>query len=751
MTFSVSIVICTDGRRDSLKVTLESLRFLNYRNFEVCVVCGPTEDGTRELVKNWPNPLKSDGNGARNLSISRNLGIRLAAADIVAFLDDDAIPEPEWLDQILAAYADDKVGGVGGFVFDHTGMDFQWRYGTTDRLADADLTWSRAVPEYNFPFSYNYPHLLGANSTFRRSALIDVGGFDEEFDYFLDETDVICRVVDAGWSIRQLENAFVHHKYRESHIRNEARVLRSWYSILKNKLYFGLVHRYGYHSAQDVLKHWQTFVQAQRDSCNWAVSAGYLLEADRQRFEDEADQALCVGFRRGEDGTQRLMDPDVSKVPPPAFLCYFRQPPTSKSRTYCLLTREYGPGPVGGVALYVQELAQGLADLGHQVHVITNVGNASRVDFENGVWVHRLIAPTVASQSAMTKAGPIPEAIYAAALFRQEYLIKLARRKPIDAVYSPIWDCEGAAVLRGGQFPLVVGLQTTMAFWLDSHPQKAADRQFMDSFGRPMLALERELINEAHAVHAISFAIYRDVEKAYELSLEGRAEIVPLGIADTTLLPRVAIPAQPANIDVRLLFVGRLEARKGIDVLLSIAPQLVTEFPCLQIDIVGNDRIPADDGSNYRAVFEKAHGGAPYKSRIVFHGEVENDALRAFFADCDLFVSPSRYESFGLVFVEAMMYGKPVVGCSTGGMVDVIAEGETGLLATPGDAASLLAVLQRLIGDGDLRAKMGAAGRRRYEKLFRRDSMARQVAALLDVAAARWAEQRLNAVRKIAR
>jgi hypothetical protein len=744
-------VICTDGRRDSLKVTLESLRFLNYRNFEVCVVCGPTEDGTRELVSRWSDPLKSDRNNARNLSISRNLGIRLAAGDIVAFLDDDAIPEPEWLDQIVAAYADDTIGGVGGFVFDHTGMDFQWRFGTTDRLADADLTWSRPVPEYNFPFSYNYPHLLGANSTFRRSALIEVGGFDEEFDYFLDETDLICRVVDAGWAIRQLDNAFVHHKSLASNIRSEARVLRSWYSVLKNKLYFGLVHRRGYHSAQDVLKHWQAFVQAQRDSCAWAVSAGHLLEADRQRFEEEADRALCVGFQRGEDGTQRLMSADLSKAPPPGFLSYFRQTPTGKSRTYCLLTREYGPGPVGGVALYVQELAEGLAELGHQVHVITNVGDASRVDFENGVWVHRLIAPTAAPETAMTKAGPIPETIYAVALFRQHYLMKLAQRKPIDAVYSPIWDCEGAAILRGGQFPLVVGLQTTMAFWLDSHPQKAADRQFMDVFGRPMLALERELIDEAHAVHAISPAIYGDIEKAYQLSLKGRAVIIPLGIADTTLLPRSAIPARPANIDVRLLFVGRLEARKGIDVLLSIAPQLLTEFPDLQIDIVGNDRISANDGSNYRDVFEKEHGGMPYAPRIVFHGEVENAALRAFFADCDLFVSPSRYESFGLVFVEAMMYGKPVVGCSIGGMVDVIVEGETGLLAAPADAADLRSALQKLIGDRELRARMGAEGRRRYEELFRRDSMSRQVTTLLDVAAARWAEQQAAAVRKVAR
>ena len=238
---------------------------------------GPTEDGTRELVKSWPDPLKLEYNSARNLSISRNLGIRLAAGDIVAFLDDDAIPEPEWLDQILAAYADEKVGGVGGFVFDHTGMAFQWRYGTTDRLGRADQSWDRAVPEYNFPYSYNFPHLLGANSTFRRSALVSVRGFDEEFDYFLDETDLICRIVDAGWSIRQLNNAFVHHKYHFQSIRDEKRVTRSYYSIFKNKLYYGLIHRHGFHSAAEVTRFWLGEVDDHQKHWDWAISEGILI------------------------------------------------------------------------------------------------------------------------------------------------------------------------------------------------------------------------------------------------------------------------------------------------------------------------------------------------------------------------------------------------------------------------------------------------------------------------------------------
>jgi glycogen(starch) synthase len=745
MQLLTSIVICTDGRPDSLKMTLESLRFLNQRKFEVCVVCGPTEDGTRELVSAWPNPLKIVFNSERNLSISRNIGIRNSAGDIVAFLDDDSIPEPEWLDQILAAYKDPSVGGAGGFVFNHTGMNFQWKFGTTDRLGNADMSWKEAAPELNFPFSYNFPHLLGANSTFRRTALIEVGGFDEEFDYFLDETDLICRIVDNGLLIRQLCNAFVHHKHRASHLRNEANVLRVWYPTLKNKLYYGLIHRHGYHSVHEVIEHWFDFVQTMRETCDWAVYKGFLLRADRERFEKEADQALADGLQRGMNGKVRTMSPEQARAPAPAFLPYSHQSRRGESKTYVLLTREYGPGPVGGGALHVGELAKGLAELGHQVHVVTCVDDVSRVDFEDGVWVHRLVVPSELDEVALTSAGPVPKAIWASTSFREHYIAELALRKAIDAVYALIWDCEGAALLRAKRFPVVLGLQTTFALWLNSHSEKSGNEKYMREFGRPMLALEREMILQSHAVHAISNAIRRDVETAYQVSLsDDRSAVIPLGIADASKERRAPIAPRPQDIDVRLLFAGRLEARKGIDVLLAVAPRLLREFTGLQIDIVGNDRIEAADGSNYRAEFEAANENQSFARRVVFHGEVASEALRAFYADCDVYVSPSRYESFGLVFVEAMTFAKPVVGCRIGGMVEVIANEDTGLLAAPEDAESLYAALRRLIVDPELRARMGAAGRDRYERLFRREIAARGVSDLMERARNRWEQNTLS-------
>jgi len=173
-----SLVIVTDGRADAVLKTIESLQWLDDALFEVTVVCGPTPDGTRERVAAWAPRIKIVHCDVRNISTARNLGAAESAGEILAYIDDDAIPEPEWLARIVAAYEDSSVGAVGGIVYDYTGCSLQYDFASADRMGRADLSWQRACPELNFPFSYSFPHILGANSSFRRRALVAAGGFD---------------------------------------------------------------------------------------------------------------------------------------------------------------------------------------------------------------------------------------------------------------------------------------------------------------------------------------------------------------------------------------------------------------------------------------------------------------------------------------------------------------------------------------------------------------------------------------------
>ena len=145
MPLTFSVVINTNGRLEYLKRTLSGLKYLTYPHFEVCVVAGPTADGTVEYLQSLQGQIKIEHCTEFNLSISRNIGIAMSDGDVVAFIDDDSVPEPEWLADLAKSYTDDSVGAVGGFVYDHTGIEFQARYVTTNRRAYAS-DWDVPTP-----------------------------------------------------------------------------------------------------------------------------------------------------------------------------------------------------------------------------------------------------------------------------------------------------------------------------------------------------------------------------------------------------------------------------------------------------------------------------------------------------------------------------------------------------------------------------------------------------------------------------
>jgi len=722
----VSIVICTDGRARALANTLRCLQYLDGPSFEVCVVRGPTEDGTAEVLVEWSGRIKVARNPERNLSVSRNIGIAMAAGEIVAFVDDDGLPEPAWMQQILRAFDDPQVAGAGGIVMDHTGARVQYLYASADRLGNAD--WQRDTPAdgYGFPFSFNFPYVQGTNSAFRRNALLAIGGFDEEFEFYLDETDLCCRLVDHAWLIRQLPDAIVHHKFLPSAIRTADRVTRVLYPVLKNKLYFSLLNNCGHYPVRLAIEDFIAFAQMQEAGLRHHVEAGRLPRSDLDAFRADVDRAWTVGLERGISGRRRLLQPALLECHNAPFVEFSRLLPQAGREVFVFVSQEYPPGRMGGIGRYIHQMARTVAGLGHHVHVLTPGEGHDRVDFEDGAWVHR-IAPRPAPPMP---AFAIPPHIWAHASTMLDALRGIAQRQSVTAVYAPIWDCEGAAILLDGELPLATGLQTTLRFWLDSHPHIAADDAFQRDFAEPMLELEARLLRESDGVHAISGAIRRDISQAYGVALDPpRTEILPLGMEDWSGLPATA-PAPLPEGSLRLLFVGRLESRKGIDVLLDALPRLLARHPRLHADIVGNDKIPGPDGRSYRVAFE-AVAQPELLMRVRFHGEVTDEQLRGFYRACDIFVAPSRFESFGLILVEAMMYGKPVVACRTGGMVEVAEDGRTGLLAEPGDAASLEECLERLAADPLLRRTLGEAGRQRYEARFAPGPMAEGIVALL--------------------
>ncbi|MDE3154710.1 MAG: glycosyltransferase family 4 protein [Acidobacteriota bacterium] len=174
-----------------------------------------------------------------------------------------------------------------------------------------------------------------------------------------------------------------------------------------------------------------------------------------------------------------------------------------------------------------------------------------------------------------------------------------------------------------------------------------------------------------------------------------------------------------------VLTVGRLwaeERYKGHDQLFDIWPAVRQAVPAARLVIVG-------DGDD-RPRLERRAAAEGLGGSVEFLGRVPRARLEQAYRECDLFAMPSAREGFGLVFLEAMSAGKPCIG-GTGGASEIIVDGDTGFVVDPADREALRAALLRLLGDRDLRERMGSAGARRVAECFTQAHAMRRMAGAL--------------------
>ncbi len=176
-----------------------------------------------------------------------------------------------------------------------------------------------------------------------------------------------------------------------------------------------------------------------------------------------------------------------------------------------------------------------------------------------------------------------------------------------------------------------------------------------------------------------------------------------------------------------ILLVARMdrdEREKGHHELLTIWPSVVREFPDAQLVLAG----PGNDRGNLTEMAKRLQ----VASTVFIPGYLSIDALRRLYSQCHAFVMPSRQEGFGLVYLEAMNYGKPCLGCRNGGSEEIIDDGISGLLIdNPFENEELLRAVQRLLGDKELAVRMGQAGLRRFSEKFTATHVQRRLRRLL--------------------
>ncbi len=182
----------------------------------------------------------------------------------------------------------------------------------------------------------------------------------------------------------------------------------------------------------------------------------------------------------------------------------------------------------------------------------------------------------------------------------------------------------------------------------------------------------------------------------------------------------------PENSKI-ILTVGRWapeERYKGADTLIAALPRVLQSAPDTFLVLVG-------DGED-RPRLEQLARDAGVLGRTRFLSSLTQDELFACYAACDVFALPSRGEGFGLVFLEAMAHGKPVIGGAHGGIPDVIEDGVTGLLVPHGDVERLCRALESLLTDPARAKEMGAHGKDRIARTFSFEQFQARLAGLLE-------------------
>jgi GT2 family glycosyltransferase len=234
-----SLIIVSRHRTAALMLALAGVAQMDHPCFEVIVV---TDPASAVAVRALGLQLKLVEYDRPNISAARNIGLQLAATPIVAFIDDDAVPEPSWLSRLTAPFVNPQVTAAGGYVLGRSGLAWQWRamWVDCDGFDHPFDAGSHTSLHQNTP--QRTIKTQGTNCAFRRDAVLAIGGFDTAYAFFLDETDLNLRLAAKGGVTAVVPGAVVHHGFAASALRQQNRVPTDLTQIGHSLAYFSARH-----------------------------------------------------------------------------------------------------------------------------------------------------------------------------------------------------------------------------------------------------------------------------------------------------------------------------------------------------------------------------------------------------------------------------------------------------------------------------------------------------------------------------
>ena len=385
----------------------------------------------------------------------------------------------------------------------------------------------------------------------------------------------------------------------------------------------------------------------------------------------------------------------------------------------------------GGMNLYIRELARDLAGRGIEVDVYTRQREHDHPEIQEivpGARVIHISAGPVSYIPKMEVYDRLDEFTAGVDVYVKEHRIRY------DVIHAHYWLSAEVARALAPRW----GVPRIQMFHTLGLVKREVMDEDVDGESDVRVAIERRAVAESAAVVAASEIEAAELEQLYGAEAS-KLRIIPCGVD-----PEVFHPIRQADArrelgrdecEKMVLFVGRIEQIKGIDVLLRALGILFLSYPELRNELcllVVGGALDAEDGeAETEKIVELRRLVHEHRleDTVDFVGSQEQQRLALYYNAADLCAVPSLTESFGLVALEAMACGTPVVGTRVGGLQTIIENDISGLLVPAGDDVALAEAIARMLIDHALRLRL-AAGARERAKAYSWHRVGEAVAAL---------------------
>lgn len=360
-----------------------------------------------------------------------------------------------------------------------------------------------------------------------------------------------------------------------------------------------------------------------------------------------------------------------------------------------LLSWEYPPKSIGGLAQHVYDLARALAGINIEVHVLTcGVDGAPDYEKVNRVHVHRVNPYHVSSPNFATWVAQFNVAML-------ERAIVLTKDVRFDILHAHDWlvAYTARALKHSCQIPLISTIHATE--WGRNYGLHNDDQRHISD-------VEWWLAYESWRVICCSHYMEGELQHVFQIPRD-KLKVIPNGVNPENF----AVKQHPTSRDnfaapgERMVFyVGRLVREKGVQVLLDAAPKVLSRCPGTKFIIAGK--------GPHMDVLQQQVKSLGIERQAYFTGYVDDGLRNSLYSWSDVAVFPSLYEPFGIVALEAMAARTPVIISDTGGLSEIITHGQDGLKFYPGNANSLADMILRVFFEPGLAEKMEEKA---YEKV----------------------------------